>query len=77
MKPDEFTELIEKAILNALDAKMNELVFGAANPEPYLINGTMIKPINAGWKDEDLDELLPAIRNHAEALWNRYDLAGK
>lgn len=75
MTQEEFTDKFERAVLGAMDRCMNELVHGDAEPQPYRIIGdTFIRPQDAGWRDQDLPVLLPAVRKHAEVLWERYDL---
>lgn len=58
MRPNkqEFIDRIEHGVLNALDDTMNTII-----REPF-----------KGWQDQDLKDLLPGIRAHAEKLYQEY-----
>lgn len=74
MTQDDFTSGLERAVLGALDRYMNQLVHGSEVPRTYMIGDIRIDPEDVGWRDADLSLFLPAIRRHAAALWERYDL---
>ena len=74
MTKQEFIAGLERAALAGMDTFVNKLVHGAEHPASYMVGQTEIKPESAGWKDEDLAALLPTIRAHGEALWERFDI---
>lgn len=74
MTREEFIDSVEKAGLAGIDRHLNKLVHGEEAPEPYMVGQTKIVPEHAGWRDQDLDVLLPAFRAHAAVLWERFDI---